>query len=192
MNQQPHVAFAEIQCGFDGTQHTLFIVQSHFQSIDHHFDVMHLVPIEFHAAFEFNQQTVDSGAHIALLHDGFKQFTVMPLSSFDQRSQKQHALTVVVREDAFEDLFVGKTNHGLARLEAESISRSCINQTQKIVHLGDGAHGRTGILGNRFLLYADDRAQSRDLIHFGSFQSTEKLPGVGGKRFEISTLPFGV
>ena len=72
MDGDAHVAFAQVQGGLDGAQEALFVIEANFKAVDDHFDVVHLVPVEAHAGFELDQDTVNPGPDIALLHDRFE------------------------------------------------------------------------------------------------------------------------
>ena len=140
---------------------------------------MHLVPVEAHARFEFDQGTVNSGTHIALLHDRLEQFAVVAFPTFDERGEQEDALAVVILKHPVQDFLIREADHRLSSLQAEGICGSGINQPQEVMHFGDGADSGTRVFGNGLLLDADDRAQSSYLVDFGTFQSSKELPGVG-------------
>ena len=128
---------------------------------------MNLVPVEAHAGFELDQGTVNSGTHIALLHDRLEQFAVVAFPTFNERSEQQDALAVVILKHPVQDFLIREANHRLSGLQAEGICGSGVNQPQEVMHFGDGADSGTRVFGNSLLLDADDRTQSGDLVDFG-------------------------
>jgi len=64
-------------------------------------------------------------------------------------------------------------------------------QTKIVVDFGDGANGRTWVVGNRLLVDGNRRRKPLNQIDFGAFEITQKLPGVGRQTFDIATLAFG-
>ena len=179
MHGDAHVAFAQVQGGLNGAQEALFVIEANCKAVDDHFDVVYLVAVEAHTRFELDQNAVDSGTHIALLHDRLEQFAVVAFPTFHQGSEQEDALAVIILEHPVQDFLIRETDHGFTGLQAEGIRCSGVNQPQEVMHFCDGADGRTRVFGNGLLLDADDRAQSSDLIHFGTFQSSEELPGIG-------------
>jgi hypothetical protein len=63
---------------------------------------------------------------------------------------------------------------------------------QKIMDLGDRGHGRAGILCGRLLLNGDGRGDPFDQVGVGFVHALQELAGVGGERFDVATLAFGV
>ena len=60
------------------------------------------------------------------------------------------------------------------------------------MNLGDGAHRRAWVVRSRFLLDGNRRRQTFDVIDIGLFHQRQKLPGVGGQRFDVAALALGI
>ena len=67
-----------------------------------------------------------------------------------------------------------------------------IENPQVVIDLGNRAHRGSGILAHRLLFDGDGRTEAADEIHFRLFHLTQELPGVGGKRLDITPLALGI
>src|SRR5690606_2107138 len=65
-------------------------------------------------------------------------------------------------------------------------------QPQVVVDLGDGADGRTRVVGRRLLFYRNGGGQAVDVVDVRFFHHRQELPRVGRQRLDISALPFSV
>ncbi|OPY04812.1 MAG: hypothetical protein A4E66_02534 [Syntrophus sp. PtaB.Bin001] len=65
-------------------------------------------------------------------------------------------------------------------------------KTQVVVDFRDGADGGTRILTGGPLFDGDGGRQPLDGFHIRFVHLADKLPGISGKRFHISSLAFGV
>jgi len=63
---------------------------------------------------------------------------------------------------------------------------------QIVVDLGERAHRRTRAGGERLLLDGDGRREPLDRIDLGPRQLVEELARLGGERFDVAPLSFGV
>src|SRR5882762_2856559 len=61
-----------------------------------------------------------------------------------------------------------------------------------IVNFRDGANGRTRRARGGFLLDSDRRRKPFDHVDFGALHLVEELARVGGKRFDVTALAFGI
>ena len=67
-----------------------------------------------------------------------------------------------------------------------------IKDAEVIVNFGDGADGGARIAAGGFLLNADGRRQTGEVIDIRLLQLAEKLPGITGQRLDVAPLAFGV
>jgi hypothetical protein len=65
-------------------------------------------------------------------------------------------------------------------------------QAHVVVDLGDGAHGGARVVGGGLLLDGDGGRQPLYRVHVRLLHELQELPGVGGQRFDVPALPFGV
>ena len=80
----------------------------------------------------------------------------------------------------------------VSTLRTKSASSAGVEQSQKVVNFGGGGHCRTWIAGGVFLTNGDGRGNAGNLIDSGLFHAIQKLTSIGGKRFHIAPLAFGV
>ncbi len=64
--------------------------------------------------------------------------------------------------------------------------------TQVIIHFGDGTDRRARIAARGLLLDGDGRRQARKLVVHGLVHLAEELPRVGRQRLDVAALAFGV
>src|SRR5690242_9397595 len=67
-----------------------------------------------------------------------------------------------------------------------------INNAKVIVDFGDRAYGRTRRAGGGFLLDSNAGRKAFNGVDVGALHLVEKLPCVGGKRFDVAALAFGI
>ena len=63
---------------------------------------------------------------------------------------------------------------------------------QIIVNLSGRGDSRAGIGPGAALFDGDGRRQALDKIDVGFFHLIQKLPGIGGKAFDVAALAFGI
>ena len=152
---------------------------------------MVLVSVNLHARHNLQDLSIHPGIEIAFASHAFKEFTVMTLALSDEWGEEEDSLAVILVENHFDDLFFGIFHHLLTASVAVGCTGTGIEQTQVIVDLGGGAHSGSGILVGGLLFDADDRTETCNLIHIGTFHVAQEVAGVGRKRLDISTLTFG-
>ena len=62
---------------------------------------------------------------------------------------------------------------------------------QVVVDFGGGGYGTAGVLDVHLLLDGDGRRNALDDVYVGLGHATQELPGIGGKAFGKTALPFG-
>ncbi len=67
-----------------------------------------------------------------------------------------------------------------------------VQQAQVVVDFGDRADGGARIVRGRLLLDGDGRRQAFDGVDVRLFHHRQELPRVGGQRFDIAALAFGI
>ena len=67
-----------------------------------------------------------------------------------------------------------------------------VEQAQVIVNFRGRGDGRARIARGIFLPDGDGRSDAGDFVHVRLFDALQKLPRVGGKRFDVAPLAFGV
>ena len=67
-----------------------------------------------------------------------------------------------------------------------------VEEAEVVVDFGGGGDGGAGIAGLVFLLDGDGGSEAVHVVDVGFFDALEKLAGVGGERFDVAALAFGV
>ena len=65
-------------------------------------------------------------------------------------------------------------------------------QAEEVVEFGGGGYGRTRIARRVFLSNGDGWSDAVDLFYVGLFHALQELARVGGERFDVAALAFGV
>ncbi len=131
---------------------------AHRQAIDDQIDRVYLIAVEAHAGRNFANLPVDAGIDIPFLGQGLEQLAVMTFAPLDDRRQEGDFAPCEVFEDQFGDLLIGVMHHFFAGNGRIGTRRPGIEQTQKVVDLGHGAHRGAGILVGGLLLDGHDGA----------------------------------
>ena len=171
---------------------TAFAVVSHFDTVNDDFNVMGLVPVEHHAELDFAQLSVHTNPGETCLTDMLEEFAVMALPTSDAGGKDADSFPFEVIENQVCNLFLGVTDHLFSGIIGVGFANAGIQQSEEVVDLSDGPHGRSGVFVYGFLLNGDDRAQAGDLIDVWAFHIADELPGVGRETLHIAPLPFGI
>ncbi len=153
---------------------------------------MHLVAVEFQSAGKFADLAVDAGIYVTLLGHRLEQLAVVSLAPLDHGRHESHATRGETFDYKVAYLLVGKVLHLLARGGRVGARGARIEQAQKVVDLGHGAHRRTRVLVGGLLLYGHHGAKPRYLVDIGALHSPDELPRVGRQRLHIASLPLGI
>ena len=160
-------------------------------AVDDGFDGVILAAVEQQRLGEVAHFAVDAGAE-ALLVELVEQVFEFAFAAAHDGRHDGDALTVAELKDALDDLFGGLAGDGPAAVGAMRRADRGIEQAQVVVDLGDGADGGAGAAAGGFLLDGDGGAEALDGVDVGPFDLVEKLAGVGGERFDVAALAFGI
>ena len=114
---------------------------------------------------------------LAAAHHGRQQIEPRALG------QRQHPVDHLRNRLAF-DRQPGRRRIGHAHARPQ--------QPHVIVDLGDGADGRARIARGGLLLDRDGRGEAVDLVDVRLLHHLQELAGIGGKRFHVAALAFGI
>ena len=95
-------------------------------------------------------------------------------------------------QNAIGDFVDGVFADFVAAADAKGASGAGEEQAQIIVNFGGGGDGGARIARGIFLADGDGRGDAGDFVHVGLLDAIEELAGVGGKRFDVAALAFGV
>ena len=178
-----------------GGGHTLFqalvvLVGSYHHLVYHHFDVVVLVSVEFHAMHDFTHFAIDADIEVAFLADILEKFLVVSLSGTYQGSQQIDTLSLIVLMNQVENLLFRVLHHLLSRQIGIGNTGTGIKQTEIVVDFGGGAYGRTGILVGGLLFDGNHRAKACNLVHIRTLHASQEIAGIRREGFDVSPLAF--
>ena len=167
-------------------------VGPHHQAIHHHVEVVLELLVERRGVRDLVEPAVDLHPLEAALHVVGELLAVLALAAahhgrqqIEPRAlgQRQHPVDHLRNRLAF-DRQPGRRRIGHAHARPQ--------QPHVVVDLGDGADGRTRIARGGLLLDRDGRGEAVDLVDVRLLHHLQELAGVGGKRFHIAALAFGI
>ena len=162
------------------------------EPVNDDFDRVIFAAIERNRLVEIHQVAVDARADEAFLGVLLELFLVFAFAAANDRSEHHDPLFGLERENGLHNLLGGLPGDGFAAVRAMRRTNRAIDDAQVVVDFRDRAHGRPGRSGGRFLLDGNRRRQALDRVHVGAFHLVEKLARVGGERFDVAALAFGI
>ena len=99
---------------------------------------------------------------------------------------------VGARENFSDDeLFAGVLER-LACFRGMGDAEMGVEDAEQVVDFGDRSDGAARVEPPRFLLESNRRGESFELVDFRLRELLDHSPGIGGERFGVAALPFGV
>ena len=95
-------------------------------------------------------------------------------------------------EQGSDDLVDGVVADDAAAVEAGDGAAAGVEEAEVVVDLGGGGDGGAGIARLIFLLDGDGGGEAVHVVDIGLFDALQELAGVGGERFDVAALAFGV
>ena len=166
------------------------MLQDH--AIDEHVDGVIAPPIELDVIVKRALLAVDADFGESARPQRRKLFLELPLASADDRRQHVHALVVRRQHDHVDDP-LERLRRDLAPAQV-AMRHADVGEeeAQVVVDFGDGPDGRSRIGSGGLLLDGDRRREAVDEIDVRLLHLFEELTSVGGQRFDVAALPFGV
>ncbi len=187
-----HQTIGEIERGLDGIGQAVADVLLHHDAIDHDFDVVFQLLVESGDFADVVELPVHLDALEALLLKLCEFLAVFALAAAHDGREQEQARAFVERENAVRHLADGLAFDGKAGCGRIGNADAREQQAQIIVDFGDGADRRTRIPRRGFLLDGDGGREALDVIHIGLLHQFQELARIGGKRFHIAALAFGI
>ncbi len=162
------------------------------QPIDHDVDGVVAPPVELDVFVERSLLAVD--AHLRESAGAQPGQLLLELALPPAHDRREHVHALLVRrehhhvDDALERLGGDRAAAEVAMRDADVGEE----EPEVVVDLGDGADGRARIRSGRLLLDGDGGRQAVDEVDVRLLHLLEELAGVGGERFDIAPLSFGV
>ena len=153
---------------------------------------MRLVAVEGVNRRQLLDLPVDADLRVAAAAHLLKQLTVVSFAAPYQGRQQYAFAAGKLRENQVNYLRVGVTDH-LVAADRRICGRSLgVQQTQEIVYLGNGAHGRARIGRCGLLFDGYYRAEPVDAFHVGLFKYAHEMLGIGGEGVHVAPLALGI
>ena len=162
------------------------------QPVNHSLDGVFFVLVQMKFAGEVMDTPVNTDPDITRFTQVIKHRLIFTFPVLDERRQNHDA--------AFFGQFLHGVDNLLYRLHgnlppaagAVGMSYPGKEQPQVVINLGDGAHRRPRIPARTLLIDRNGRAQPFDIVDVRFFHAAEELAGVGGERFHVAALAFGI
>ena len=167
----------------------------HQQSVNDHFDIMILAPIEARRFVERIENAVDAHASESGARHLVELFLIFALAAPHNRREHHEAIAFARQfavQHRLDDLFTGLAGDGTAAIGAVRRANRAVHDAEVIINFRDRAHRGTRGTRGRLLLDSNGRRKTVDRVDFRPFHLIEKLARVCRKRFHIAALPFGV
>ena len=110
-----HCGLSHFHCDKYGVVNSFFVHLSNEHSVHHHFDVVYLVAIQFHAFDDFLDFTIHTNLCVSISENLFKKFSVVSFSSFYFWSQKRHLSPLKIVFNTLTNGIVGIFHHWFTR-----------------------------------------------------------------------------
>src|SRR5207302_6384508 len=165
------------------------------QAVDDNFDGVVLALVDDRKFIQLVKLAVDSRADVAIVREFFQLLAVSAFPSADDGRQNHDAVVRFANlavQNGLNNLLAGLARDGLAAVGAVRDADGRIDHAEVIVNFRDGADGGARRARSGFLLDGDRRRKPFDDIDFGALHLVEKLPRVGGERFDVAALAFRV
>ncbi len=185
-------AVTEVERRFERFRQPLGEVLAHLEAVDDNLDGVLAFQVELGRIVQLDHLAVDARPHESLAAQVAEQVGVLALAFGDHRGEQQEGRALRKLEHLVDHLADGLGGQLLAMVGTTWNAGARVQQAQVIVDLGDRSDGRAGVVRGRFLLDRDGRRQPLDAVDIGLVHHREELAGIGGQRFDVTALPFGV
>src|SRR5688572_3415700 len=150
---------------------------------------MDLMALQTHRTFQRYHCAVDTRARKTPFLKFLQLFPVLSFSILYNRSQDLN-LASVSGFDLRNDLIDGLRLDGNITARTERNSEPGVKQPHVVLYFCDCCNSRTRIARDCLLLDGNRRRKSFDRVDIRLLHLLEKLTGIGGKGFHITTLSF--
>ena len=135
---------------------------------------------------------VHAHAHESGAADVGERLFVAPLAALDHGCVDDELRAGWELQDRLDDLLGALAADGLAAVRAVGHAHGAVEKTQVVVDLRDGGDDGARIAAGGALLDGDGGGQPLDSLDVRLLHLVEELPRVGGERFDVAALAFGV
>ncbi len=164
----------------------------HRKPIDDHLDIVSVLLVESDLLVERAHLAVDPSASETLGLELVEHLAVLALAPLHDRREHLELRAGLQLHDAIDDLVGCLPLDGSAARRAVRDTDAREQQTQVVIDLCHGAHGRARVPARRLLVDGDRRGEPLDVVDVGLVHLAEELPCVGRERLDVATLPLGI
>ena len=172
-------AFTQFQRRFQRFSQTAGCVFLYDDPVDHDFQRMLPVLIEFDLFAQLTQFAIDAHPHVAILADFIEQFGVFAFLAANHRRQQRQFRPFALVHQRIHHLLHRLLGNRLAALGAVRSTGPGIEQSQIIIDFGHCPHSGTRVAAGRLLVDRNGRRQPFDIIDIRFVHLAEKLAGIG-------------
>ena len=187
---EDHATVGQAEGGLHGLGEPLLLGRLDLQPVDDDVDVVLDLLLQLGRIGEAVGLPVDEDAGVALGGEILEEVDELTFAGAHHRSEDLELQPFLHPEDLVDDLLRCLTFDPRPALGAVGDARAGEQQSQVVVDLGDGTHGRPGIPVRRLLVDGHRRRQALDELDVRFVHLTEELARVGGQRLDVASLAF--
>ena len=162
------------------------------EAVDDDVDVVADVLVEFGNFFDEIVFPVDSKARESAAAKTLDGVFVRSLLVFDDRGTQDELAAFGVGKDGLAHFHRGRRGNRDMVMRAVRHPDPREEKPKEIVDLGNRPDGGTRVVRGRLLVDRDGGRKPLDAIDVRLVDPAEELPGIGGKAFHVTALPFRV
>ncbi len=206
LDQRKHRSVACLECGLHALRDALPVLGRDGDAVDHRLDVVQLVAAEAERVLaagleriaKVDHVAVDACAHEPSALQVLEHVLVEPLLAAHDRRADHRALSGCASDERIDNL---RWRSGRDRppahmprfvaVPAPGLPASCPHQSQVVVDLGGGGHGRPWRVAAAALLDRDRWGEPVDRVDVGLLHLVEELACVRGEALHVLALALG-
>lgn len=165
---------------------------AHSDAVNDKFYIVGLVAVDLHVHGQLPDLSIYAHAQESFFSYLRKELAIVALATLYERGHYHDVLAGIALAYEVDNLLLGILYHGLAACGGDGLSDTRIQQTDKIIDLGNGSYRGAGILVGGLLLDRNDGAESVDTVYVGTLHITDKMAGIGREGLHVATLAFGI
>ncbi len=188
---QRHDAACQLERGLDGISNALLGLLLDGDSVDDNVNVVLFLLVQGGDLADAVRLAVHLHPGVALRRQVPKHLGVLALAASDHRRKNLGARAFGHSQNLVDDLLRALLSDRLATHNAVRVADASKKKPEVVVDLGDRADRRTRVAAGRLLVDGDRRRKTLDQVHRGLIHLPQELPGVCGKRLDVTALTFG-
>ena len=185
-------AFGQLQYVFNGICQTALNTILYHQTVYYNVDIVLDIFIQFDLFRQFIHTAVDPYPDITASLGTLQHFGMLALTASDHGGQQLDLRTFSHVHDLVYHLVYGLFGNLPAALRAVGNTDPRIQQTEVIIDLRNRTHSGTRVTVGRLLIDGNGGRQSLDTFYVRFLHLPQELSRVGGQRFHITPLSFGI